>query len=373
MLPDPGIYLHFPWCVRKCPYCDFNSHPLKQDTDKDHYVAMLGRDLASQKHFVQDADFASVFLGGGTPSLFSPADMAPILEQLPLQAAAEVTMEANPGTAEHADFSGYRSVSINRLSIGAQSFNNEHLQALGRIHDADETMRAFDQARRGGFDNINVDLMWGLPGQSVEQAMADLATAIALSPEHISWYQLTIEPRTEFARRQPLLPVEETLYAIEQQGLAALQRAGYQRYEVSAFARPGKQCQHNLNYWRFGDYMGIGAGAHGKITTRQTILRTSKARQPRLYQQDPEQIQVSPVAGEDLPVEFAMNALRLIDGVPFEHATTATRLPWSRFSTTWAALQKKGLVRDDRCATTPLGLRYLDSAVEAFLAETPEA
>jgi len=333
---------------------------------------MLGRDLASQGHFRQGAAFASAFLGGGTPSLLSPANMAPILQQLPLQARAEVTMEANPGTAEHADFSGYRSVGINRLSIGAQSFNSAHLQALGRIHEADETVRAFDQARRGGFDNINVDLMWGLPEQRVEQAMADLARAIALEPEHISWYQLTIEPRTEFARRKPLLPVEETLYATEQQGLAALERAGYQRYEVSAFARPGKQCQHNLNYWRFGDYMGIGAGAHGKITTNEAILRTSKARQPRLYQQDPEQIQVSPVADEDLPVEFAMNALRLIDGVPFEQATAATGLPWSRFSTSWDLLQKKGLVRGDRCATTPLGLRYLDSVVEAFLFETPD-
>ena len=372
MLPDPGIYLHFPWCVRKCPYCDFNSHPLKQDTDKDHYVAMLGRDLASQAHLRRNTVFASAFLGGGTPSLFGPANVAPILEQLALRAGAEVTMEANPGTTEHADFSGYRSIGINRLSIGAQSFDNAHLQTLGRIHEAGETVRAFEEARRGGFDNINVDLMWGLPGQSVEQAMADLAAAIALAPEHISWYQLTIEPRTEFARRKPLLPLEETLYATEQQGLAALHNAGYQRYEVSAFARPGRQCQHNINYWRFGDYMGIGAGAHGKVTSNGTTLRTSKARQPRLYQQSPEQIKLNPVAREDLPVEFAMNALRLIDGVSFEQATSATGLPWSRFSPTWDDLRQKGLVRGDRCATTPLGARYLDSVVEAFLVEAPD-
>jgi putative oxygen-independent coproporphyrinogen III oxidase len=384
MLDSPGIYVHFPWCVKKCPYCDFNSHPLKSDTDFNQYASTLLADWRSQADEIDsDVQFKSVFLGGGTPSLFAPEIISTVLSALPL-ANAEVTMEANPGTTEHANFADYRAAGVNRLSIGAQSFSDSQLQRLGRIHAASETTNAFANARAGGFNNINLDLMWGLPQQTVEEALADLHAAIDLAPEHLSWYQLTIEAKTEFAIRTPLLPVEDTLADIERLGLQLLADAGYVRYEVSAFARQQRQCQHNLNYWAFGDYIGIGAGAHGKISARDRTqqnqrqpsshlplvpFRTQKASQPRLYLANAKQTTRSVIEPSALAVEFMMNALRLVEGVSRETLQTNTGLQWASVSSTWARLVEQGLVEVDRCATTPQGLRYLDSVVGAFLTD----
>ena len=372
MLTHPAAYIHFPWCVRKCPYCDFNSHPLRDQDDFDHYTQALIEDWQTQQRNVDTAvSFQSVFLGGGTPSLFEPRQMALILKQLSLKTDAEVTMETNPGTTEHHLLGGYLDAGVNRLSIGAQSFDNAQLQKLGRIHNSKETCAAFEQARHVGFANINVDLMWGLPAQTVAAALEDLETAIALQPEHISWYQLTIEAKTEFAVRTPILPRDTVLADIEKQGLMRLEEAGYHRYEVSAFARSGHQCRHNLNYWSFGDYVGIGAGAHGKISSDSknglTIERTQKASQPRLYQASPGATTVNPVTLAERPLEFMMNALRLVDGVETSTFPQRTGLDWAVVEDTWQQLVAQGLVRDDRIATTPTGLRYLDSVLAEFL------
>lgn len=368
MLADPGLYVHFPWCVRKCPYCDFNSHPLRDQDSFQRYTDALIEDWSAQRaRWAPPGNFASFFLGGGTPSLFAPEDFARLFEHLPRSATTEITMEANPGTTEHASFRDYLGAGINRLSIGAQSFDDVQLKRLGRIHAADEIRQAFWSAREAGFDNINVDLMWGLPQQSVAAAMADLDAAISLQPEHISWYQLTLEPKTEFAKRPPLLPVDDTLADIERHGLQRLADAGYARYEVSAFAVNGAQCRHNINYWSFGDYLGVGAGAHGKVTRHGAIHRTRKASQPRIYQSAPCETEVSEVPNQERIVEFMMNALRLVDGVSIELFQTRTGMPWSAVAPTWQTLQDRGLVEPARCATTPLGLRYLDSVVAEFL------
>ncbi len=367
MLADPGLYVHLPWCVRKCPYCDFNSHPLKDDSDFLSYVQALVRDWRHQAQNHPVESFASVFIGGGTPSL-CPADLLDdVLRHTPLKAGAEVTMEANPGTTEYQHLAHFRQAGINRLSIGAQSFNNQHLQVLGRIHNASETHQAFAAARDGGFDNINLDLMWGLPEQTVDQALADLDEAINLQPEHISWYQLTIEAKTEFARRTPILPVEDIQAAIEREGLMRLEQAGYHRYEVSAFATGDRQCRHNRNYWEFGDYMGLGAGAHGKYTTAQGVYRTQKAHQPRVYLDKPTHTQSTPVQENERVAEFMLNALRLVAGVPKATLLAKTHIPWAAIEPQWQALVDKGLVRPDQCATTLRGLRFLDSVIAEFV------
>lgn len=372
MLPHSAAYIHFPWCVRKCPYCDFNSHPLREQDDFAAYTQALNIDWQAQQHTLEEhVLFDSVFLGGGTPSLFEPEQMSPVLQKLPRSDGAEVTMETNPGTTEHHLLGGYRDVGINRLSIGAQSFSNAQLERLGRIHNNTETYAAYEQARGAGFKNINIDLMWGLPEQSVGQALDDLETAIALQPEHISWYQLTIEAKTEFAVRTPILPRDAVLADIETQGLLRLEAAGYHRYEVSAFARPGFQCRHNLNYWSFGDYIGIGAGAHGKISNISanglTIERTLKSSQPRLYQGSPNTTSVKPVPDAERPIEFMMNVLRLVDGVNTETFARNTGLAWQVVEPAWQRLVSQGLVRQDRIATTATGLRYLDSVLAEFL------
>ncbi|XOV83748.1 MAG: radical SAM family heme chaperone HemW [bacterium] len=372
MLLHPAVYIHFPWCVRKCPYCDFNSHPLREQDDFNLYTDALVADWQAQQHkYVFTEPFHSVFLGGGTPSLFKPEQMAQVLEQLSLTDTAEVTMETNPGTTEHHLLAGYVAVGVNRLSIGAQSFHNDQLAKLGRIHSAQETYAAYEQARQSGFTNINIDLMWGLPEQSVADALADLKAAIALQAEHISWYQLTIEPKTEFAVRTPILPRDSVLAEIEAQGLMLLAEAGYHRYEVSAFARTGYRCRHNLNYWSFGDYAGLGAGAHGKISQTDkntlTIERTQKASQPRLYQASPVTTNVHPVSRTERPLEFMMNVLRLVDGVETDTFSQRTGLDWVVIEDTWRHLVSQGLVKQDRIATTPRGLRYLDSVLAAFL------
>lgn len=368
-----GLYLHFPWCVRKCPYCDFNSHPLRGSLAEADYLAALHADLDQALADVPEGAIDTVFCGGGTPSLFSAEAFASLLGRLGpwLRADAEITLEANPGTVEYHDFAAYRAAGINRLSLGAQSFDAQQLQRLGRIHGPAETEQAFRRARAGGFDNINLDIMYGLPEQTAPAALADLEQAIALQPEHLSWYELTIEPKTEFARRPPKLAVEADLAEMEHDGLALLEASDYGRYEVSAFARPGRQCRHNLNYWTFGDYLGAGAGAHGKRSRVSgcsvVVERTRKAAQPRLYMADPTRTERCPVTRGELPFEFMMNALRLVDGVDAERFPATTGLARHSLEPQWQALVEQGLVSADRLATTPLGLRHLDAVLQRFL------
>ena len=376
MLNNPGLYVHFPWCIKKCPYCDFNSHPLKDDVDQQRYLDSLLQDWQIQSKTIfsvaENADFLhqgfkTVFFGGGTPSLFKPELMAKLLKQIPIAKDAEVTMEANPGTQEYTDFEHYLSAGINRLSIGAQSFQNSQLAKLGRVHSSAETQAAVAKALSAGFTNINIDLMWGLPGQNLKDALFDLESAIALSPQHISWYQLTIEAKTEFAKRPPLLPIDGILAEIETKGNELLAANGYGRYEISAYAKDAAYCQHNINYWSFGDYIGLGAGAHGKVSESEQILRTQKASQPRLYQGEPDKTLLQTVTKEQLPLEFMMNALRLIDGTSMAAFTEKTGLSWQSIEKQWNELLVQGLVRGDRCSTTELGLRYLDTVLGKFV------
>lgn len=368
-----GLYVHFPWCVRKCPYCDFNSHPVRGSLDEAGYLDALLADAADALADCARGAIASVFFGGGTPSLFSPAAFRTLLERLaPLLApGAEITMEANPGTTEYHDPADYLAAGINRLSLGAQSFDDVQLARLGRVHRASETVAAFRRARAAGFGNINLDLMYALPRQTVAAALADLQTALELEPEHLSWYQLTLEPKTEFARRPPRLPGERALVDMERAGHTLLADAGLARYEISAYARAGFRCRHNVNYWSFGDYVGIGAGAHGK-RTRGTgadtrVVRTVKAAQPRLYLAQPTDTTHREVRPEELPFEFLMNALRLIDGLDWAVFEARTGLSREVIATHWQRAAGAGLVQADRICTTPLGLRQLDGLLQGFL------
>lgn len=394
-LPGPGLYVHFPWCVKKCPYCDFNSHPLAGDFqgsigvgpvadglslrhrplgapgrakgfDENGYVEALTGDFAAN---AGELRFATAFLGGGTPSLFSAAAIRTLLDKVRPRLAedAEITMEANPGAVEHEAFGAYRQAGVNRLSIGAQSFSAAMLARLGRIHGPDETERALAEARAGGFDNINLDLMYGLPEQSPDDALADLERAVALEPDHLSWYQLTIEPKTAFARHPPPTPDEDAIAAMEAAGRALLANAGYRRYEISAYARPGAECRHNLVYWTFGDYLGIGAGAAGKRRRGGATVRTSKPRQPRLYLENPGAMSQAPVSNRELPGEFMMNALRLVEGVERQAFTDRCGLPWSAVAPIWKRTTALGLTEPNRIRATALGLRHLDRLVQFFL------
>ncbi len=374
-----ALYVHFPWCVHKCPYCDFNSHPRKGDVPEDAYVDALLDDLDADIATFGERTVATMFFGGGTPSLFGPAAIARLMKglraRIDLAQDIEITLEANPGAVDRLHFDGYLAAGVNRISIGGQSFSRRALAALGRIHGPEDTHSAIRAARAAGFARINLDLMHGLPGQTVADANDDIEAALAAGVDHISWYQLTIEAKTEFARRPPTLPGELTLADIEDDGLVRLHRAGFQRYEVSAFAGAGQQCRHNVNYWRFGDYLGIGAGAHGKITDPVSgrVVRTAKTAQPRRY------LAVSDtscatsrrldtvVSSDALPGEFMLNALRLIDGVEFETFTDRTGLPFDVIESRVERLVAQGLLRDDRLAVTPTGLRFLDSVVAEFL------
>ncbi|MCY4014458.1 MAG: radical SAM family heme chaperone HemW [Gammaproteobacteria bacterium] len=367
MTPVPlGLYVHFPWCVRKCPYCDFNSHPLSGELRDDDYLAVLLDDLDGECQRFDGRPVRTVYFGGGTPSLFPPAAFRALTRRVP--EAVEVTLEANPGTVEHGDFRGYRRAGVTRISLGAQSFDAAQLKRLGRIHSAAETRRAAAAVESAGFASFNIDLMYGLPGQTVAQAIADLAHAVRLEPPHISWYQLTIEPKTAFAQRPPAgLPDDDEASEIEEAGVDFLARHGYVRYEVSAFARDGHQCAHNLNYWTFGDYIGIGAGGHGKLTTPDgVIVRTAKAHQPRLYMRGAPTT-ANPVHPHELPGEFMMNALRLADGVDRGSFGTRTGLPDATIAGTIAELVDWGLMRADRLALTAFGYRHLDAVVARFL------
>ncbi|HEX2494549.1 MAG TPA: radical SAM family heme chaperone HemW, partial [Steroidobacter sp.] len=320
-LPPLALYVHLPWCVRKCPYCDFNSHGAPARIPETEYVDALLQDLETDLYAVQGRPLTSIFFGGGTPSLFSPAEIARFLESVRKRTAiapdVEVTLEANPGAIEHGRFRGYRDAGVNRVSLGAQSFNDDHLRLLGRIHGGMDIARAIEELVRADLRNFNLDLMYALPAQSLEDAIADIETALALEPAHISHYQLTLEPGTAFYRRPPPLPDAEAAWRMQTECQARLARSGYDQYEVSAYARPGRQCAHNLNYWRFGDYLGLGAGAHGKVTVEGVVTRTVRVRQPRDYLARAPLERLSErsiVSTEQLPFEYMLNVLRVLEG-----------------------------------------------------------
>jgi oxygen-independent coproporphyrinogen-3 oxidase len=360
--------MHFPWCAKKCPYCDFNSHPVSGEIPEREYVAALKQDLLNSLA-ANPAPLRSIFCGGGTPSLFSAEAFGELLQQLQpwITEDSEITMEANPGTTEHRDLRDYRHAGINRISFGAQSFNPPHLLALGRIHSADDIDSSFQKARRAGFDNINLDVMYGLPGQTTAEALRDLEHALSLEPDHLSWYQLTIEPKTEFARRPPILASESSIAETERQGRALLASHGFERYEVSAYARNGLRCWHNENYWRFGDYLGVGAGAHGKLRRGNQIIRTRKALQPRRYLAEPTATIEEEVAQYELVFEFMLNALRLREGVSFDTFSHATGLPIEGLEPVWSQLAAAELVEPKRIAASDFGYEHLDSIIQKFL------
>ena len=375
-LPPLSLYIHIPWCVRKCPYCDFNSHAANGELPEREYIAALLADLDLDLPAVQGRALQSIFFGGGTPSLFSAHALGEILNgvaaRINFARDIEITLEANPGTTEQTRFHGFRSAGINRLSLGVQSLNPAHLKTLGRIHSSEQAIAAVQQARRAGFDNINLDLMHGLPEQSIDNAAEDLRRAIALAPEHLSWYQLTIEPNTEFFKRPPTLPPDDTLAAIQDCGFELLAQAGYAQYEVSAFARDNRRARHNLNYWQFGDYLGIGAGAHGKLTAADgSITRTHKTRLPRDYLSAAGRCDRNPqmLASAELPFEFAMNALRLNDGFDTRLFTERTGKDWSLMAAPVSRLVQRGLLTDtgEHVAPTELGRRFLNDVLGEFL------
>lgn len=362
-----GLYVHLPWCVRKCPYCDFNSHPLKATLPEADYVDALLNDFAVERDRMP-FEVASVYFGGGTPSLLSARAFGRLLDAFGLADDVEVTMEANPGTVETFEaIANYARAGINRISLGAQSFDGAHLKQLGRIHSSDDTRRAAQAIAHAPFDEFNIDLMFGLPGQTSAQAIADLECAVGLEPTHISWYELTIEPKTEFARRPPLLPTLDEKADVAEVGQAFLASHGFKRYEVSAYARPGSESRHNLNYWTFGDYTGIGAGAHGKLKRPLGMVRTAKAKQPRLYLQD-QSSDDTPIDTADLPVEYMMNALRLVQGTDEAAFFERTGLPIETVSDEISRLREEGLMRQDRIGLTAFGFSHLDTVVARFLA-----
>ena len=375
-LPPLALYIHIPWCVRKCPYCDFNSHAAGPNLPEAAYVEALLADLDADLQHVHGRQLTSIFFGGGTPSLFSAPALGRILagvqQRISFADDIEITLEANPGTFEQAKFSAYRQLGINRLSIGVQSFQQSKLTALGRIHDGNEAIRAADMARQAGFDNFNLDLMHGLPEQSIEDALFDLRTAIAQQPTHLSWYQLTMEPNTVFWSQPPQLPEDDILWDIQEAGLQLLAEHGYAQYEVSAYAQAGKQARHNLNYWSFGDFLGIGAGAHAKLSNPDgQIIRSWKTRLPKDYL-DPDK---SFLAGEkiltasELPFEFLMNVLRLNNGAASALFTQRTGLPLSLLAEARKNAEHRGLLLQDpaRLTASREGQLFLNDLLQYFL------
>ena len=372
-----SLYVHVPWCVRKCPYCDFNSHQVRDEIPQQRYVDTLIEDLRSEAMLADDRPIHSIFIGGGTPSLFTPEAYQQILgavrDQFELAPSAEVTLEANPGTFERERFQGYREAGINRVSIGVQSFNNDSLDALGRIHNGDEAIAAAEAASTI-FDRFNLDLMHGLPQQTPELALADLRQALALNPNQISWYQLTLEPNTEFAARPPRLPVEEELWQIQEAGQSLLESSGYRQYEISAFARSGGESAHNINYWRFGDYIGIGAGAHGKFSNWNgesiEIRRRHKQRQPKGYMNPESRIAGDElIAADDRAFEFMLNALRLTDGFELTLFAERTGLALTLIEAKLDVAQRKGLLKIEKGFAKPTneGRLFLNDLLELFL------
>ena len=372
-----SLYIHFPWCVKKCPYCDFNSHAQRGDIPEQEYVAALLRDLDYELREPEPRPLGSIFMGGGTPSLFSGQAIARVLEgvkqRLAFAPGIEITLEANPGTADAGNFAGYRKAGVNRLSIGVQSLNAAHLKALGRIHGPDEARRAVQLARDAGFDNLNLDLMYALPLQTDVQAEDDVRELIALSPEHISYYHLTLEPNTEFHAHPPPLPNEDAAWTIQERGQALLAEHGYAQYEVSAYAKPGRRSRHNLNYWQFGDYLGIGAGAHGKRTRGGSIVRRARQKHPKTYLETAgsaaclQENKTVPVT--DLPVEYAMNALRLNEGFDPADFVRLTGQPVSALEPALGKALQRGLIERTARLVRPTtrGRTYLNELTALFL------
>jgi putative oxygen-independent coproporphyrinogen III oxidase len=382
--PPLSLYIHMPWCVKKCPYCDFNSHGLRSEPPPyaqyiDDLLADLDADRADFAEALAGRPVISIFFGGGTPSLFAPELIARLLdgvrERLPLAADAEITLETNPGTVEHGRFDGYLAAGVNRISFGVQSFDDDKLRRLGRIHSASEAEAAVKSAQDAGYTNINLDLMYALPKQQLDGALSDVERAIALAPTHISHYQLTLEPNTVFAANPPPLPDDDHAWAMQEACEAKLASAGYGQYEISAYAQPGRRCEHNLNYWQFGDYLGIGAGAHGKLSNPASdqVRRRWKTRGPRAYMDagggagriggD------TVVTASELPFEYMLNALRLIDGVPAVEFAQRTGLSAEQIAAGIAAACQRGWLHDDpaRLHTTALGQRFLNDVIASFL------
>jgi oxygen-independent coproporphyrinogen-3 oxidase len=377
--PPLSLYIHIPWCVRKCPYCDFNSHAQNSDDiSQVAYLAALFADLEQELPQIAEREIVSIFIGGGTPSLFAPEIIEQLLfglrSRLRLRNSLEITLEANPGTAESEKFQGFREAGVNRLSLGIQSFDSATLQKLGRIHDAEQARQAIILAQQE-FTHVNVDLMFGLPGQTVSTAINELEIACRFSPSHLSWYQLTIEPHTEFYRSPPVLPREDDIWEIQQAGLEFLSTQGFENYEISAFARDERYCQHNLNYWQFGDYIGIGAGAHGKLTDIQTgrIMRRSKQAYPKAYLKlahtadrvaTTHELQPNDILGE-----FMLNALRLKQGVPMNMLTERTGLTWAQVEPLVRQARERGwlIQENQRIAATTQGWYFLNDVLELFL------
>lgn len=383
-LPPLALYIHLPWCARKCPYCDFNSHEIKEPIPETEYVEALIADLEQDLPKVWGRTCHAMFIGGGTPSLFSPASLDRLLSavraRLPLTPGAEVTLEANPGSSEADKFAGFRQAGVNRLSIGVQSFNARHLEAIGRIHDPDEAVAAVEAAKTAGFENFNLDIMFALPDQSVDEALDDARVAAASGSTHLSFYQLTIEPNTVFYRLPPPLPDDGASWEM-QEGIQTLTASGgYRQYEVSAYARDGYRCNHNLNYWQFGDYLGIGAGAHGKITLHDRIERSTKVRSPRTYlarSAKGEPIASSrTVEGADAAFEFMLNALRLKEPVPLAMFQQRTGCTLASIREVVTRAEDDGLleVRRGALSATDKGFRFLNELLERFLpSETASA
>ena len=372
-LPPLSLYLHFPWCVKKCPYCDFNSHEAKGGVPEDGYIAALVADIESALPQIWGRPVVSIFLGGGTPSLLSAAAVDRLLSTcralLPLAADAEVTLEANPGTAEAEKFAGFRAAGVNRLSLGIQSFDDAKLKALGRIHDGEEARRAIDLARRH-FDNLNLDLMYALPAQGLDEARRDIETAIAFGPQHVSAYHLTLEPNTAFYHCPPSLPDDDLAADMLQSIEARLAEAGMQHYETSAYARPNHASRHNLNYWNFGDYLGVGAGAHGKISFPDRIARETRFRHPTEYLAAADRVSSRrELTDAERGFEFMMNALRLIDGFPPRLFEERTGLPLAFLHEGLLRAQREGLLEatPERIAPTALGARFLNRLLGMFL------
>ncbi|WP_411751362.1 radical SAM family heme chaperone HemW [Serratia sp. (in: enterobacteria)] len=375
-LPPLSLYIHIPWCVQKCPYCDFNSHALKGEVPHQEYVDHLLADLDADLPLASGRSISTIFIGGGTPSLLSAEAMQALLdgvrERIHVADDAEITMEANPGTVEADRFSGYQRAGVNRISIGVQSFSAEKLTRLGRIHGPDEAKRAAHLATGLGLRSFNLDLMHGLPDQSLEEALDDLRQAIALNPPHLSWYQLTIEPNTLFSSRPPVLPDDDALWNIFEQGHELLSAAGYQQYETSAYAKPGYQCQHNLNYWRFGDYLGIGCGAHGKLTFADGhILRTAKTKHPRGFMRGDYRDKLHEVEAHDRPFEFFMNRFRLLEAAPRAEFARYTGLDESVIRAPLDEALAKGYLLEtpEYWQITEHGKLFLNSLLELFLQE----
>jgi oxygen-independent coproporphyrinogen-3 oxidase len=382
-LPPLSLYIHFPWCEKKCPYCDFNSHQIKEGLgaksgfDEERYINALITDLETELPRIWGRQVHSIFIGGGTPSLLSAQGMDRLLSairaRINLEPDVEITMEANPGSVEAEKLAGFAKAGINRVSLGIQSFQDEQLKALGRIHNGAEAKRAIEIALQY-FKSVNLDLMFGLPMQTLEDAKRDVEAALSFNTPHLSFYNLTLEPNTYFASFPPKLPNEEVIDAIFEQNLELLTNAGYKRYEVSAYAKPGMECKHNLNYWRFGDYIGIGAGAHGKISFPDKITRQVRERHPETYMQSMESkgnalVESKDVPVADLPFEFMLNALRLTDGVATHTFAERTGLPLSAISKSLDEATKKGLLDSNPTLLkgTTQGLRYLNNLQEIFL------